>query len=101
MQPMLNIAVRAARRAGDIIIRSLNRVHQLDVRSKGRNDFVTEVDTVVEQDIIATIRKTYPDHGFLAEESGKHSDRSGTDADFALAYVKEHATTPELRGKVC
>jgi len=79
MQPMLNIAVRAARRAGDIIIRSLNRVHQLDVRSKGRNDFVTEVDTVVEQDIIATIRKSYPDHGFLAEESGAQQDGRGED----------------------
>jgi 3'-phosphoadenosine 5'-phosphosulfate (PAPS) 3'-phosphatase len=41
---MLNIAVRAARRAGDLILRSMNRVHQLEVRSKDTNDFVTEVD---------------------------------------------------------
>ena len=65
MQPMLNIAVRAARRAGDIIIRSVNRVHQLQVHSKDRNDFVTEVDTKAEQDIIETIRRTFPDHAFL------------------------------------
>jgi len=70
--PMLNIAIRAARRAGDLIMRSMNRVHQLEVRSKDINDFVTEVDLRAEQDIIATIRMTFPDHGILAEESGRN-----------------------------
>src|SRR5215475_9212692 len=74
MQPLLNIAVRAARRAGEIIVRSMNRVHQLDVRAKGRNDYVTEVDTAVERDIVETIRKSYPDHAILAEESGASGD---------------------------
>ncbi|MBC7982795.1 MAG: inositol monophosphatase [Candidatus Obscuribacterales bacterium] len=97
MQPMLNIAVRAARRAGELIIRSLNRVHQLDVRSKGRNDFVTEVDTVVEQDIIATIRKSYPDHGFLAEESGSHPDITGHD-EFVWIIDPLDGTTNFLHG---
>ena len=67
--PMLNIAVKAARRAGDLIMRSMNRVHQLEVRSKERNDFVTEVDLRAEKDIIDTIRMSYPDHGFLAEQT--------------------------------
>jgi myo-inositol-1(or 4)-monophosphatase len=97
MQPMLNIAVRAARRAGDIIIRSLNRVHQLEVRSKSRNDFVTDVDTTVEQDIIATIRKSYPDHGFLAEESGRQADRGGRD-EFVWIIDPLDGTTNFLHG---
>ena len=42
MQPLLNIAVRAARRAGDLIVRNVDRVPTLGVRSKSRNDFVTE-----------------------------------------------------------
>jgi myo-inositol-1(or 4)-monophosphatase len=71
MQPLLNIAIRAARRAGEVIVRGMNRVHRLDVRAKGQNDFVTEIDMQAERDIIETIHKHYPDHAVLAEESGE------------------------------
>jgi myo-inositol-1(or 4)-monophosphatase len=70
VQALLNIAVRAARRAGELIVRSLNRADGLSVTAKGRNDFVSEVDHAAERDIIATIRRSYPNHAFLAEESG-------------------------------
>jgi myo-inositol-1(or 4)-monophosphatase len=70
VQPLLNIAVRAARRAGEIIVRSMNRLESLTIASKGRNDFVTEVDRAAEADIMQTIRRHYPQHAFLAEESG-------------------------------
>ena len=74
MHPMLNIAIRAARSAGNIIIRSLQHVEHLEVTTKGRNDFVTDVDRLAEQEIISVIHKSYPDHAILAEESGKHGD---------------------------
>src|SRR5262245_19186487 len=70
MHPLLNIAIGAARRAGEVIVRSLDRVGTLTVSEKNRNDFVSEVDRAAEQVLIATIRKSYPSHGFLAEESG-------------------------------
>jgi myo-inositol-1(or 4)-monophosphatase len=70
MQPLLNIAVRAARRAGDIIVRALPRLEAIEVQTKGRNDYVTEVDQAAERDIIETVRRLHPDHAFLAEESG-------------------------------
>ena len=70
MHALLNIAVRAARRAGEVIVRSLNRLESLTVTTKGRNDFVSEVDTQAEAEIIGIIRKLYPNHAFLAEESG-------------------------------
>ncbi|HYK25826.1 MAG TPA: inositol monophosphatase family protein [Steroidobacteraceae bacterium] len=70
MQALLNIAVRAARRAGELIVRSLTRLDSIQVSEKSRNDFVTEVDRAAEREIIATIRKSYPQHAFLAEESG-------------------------------
>jgi myo-inositol-1(or 4)-monophosphatase len=71
MHPMLNIAIRAARSAGNIIIRSLQHVEHLEVTTKGRNDFVTDVDRLAEQEIISVIHKSYPDHAILAEESGE------------------------------
>ena len=74
MQPLLNIAVKAARRAGDIIVRSIPRLEAVQIESKGRNDFVTEVDKAAEADIIQTIRRLYPDHAILAEESGASGD---------------------------
>jgi myo-inositol-1(or 4)-monophosphatase len=78
MHPMLNIAVRAARNAGDIIVRHSSRIDELTIASKERNDYVSEVDRQAEDEIIAVIRKAYPDHGILAEESGQH----GSDDDF-------------------
>jgi len=71
---MLNIAIRAARSAGNIIIRSLQHVDHLEVTTKGRNDFVTDVDRLAEQEIINAIHKAYPDHAVLAEESGQQGD---------------------------
>ncbi len=72
MHPMLNIAVRAARNAGDIIQRSADNVGQLQINRKTQYDFVSEVDFKAEQEIIKTIQTAYPDHAFLAEESGEH-----------------------------
>ncbi len=74
MHPLLNIAIRAARRAGEVIVRSLNRLESLTVTSKGRNDFVSEVDRNAEQEIIGIIRRHYPDHAVLAEESGRSGE---------------------------
>ncbi|MBV8783251.1 MAG: inositol monophosphatase [Gammaproteobacteria bacterium] len=74
MQPLLNIAVRAARRAGEVIVRSLNRLESLTITSKGRNDFVSEIDHAAEQEIIGTIRRHHPQHAFLAEESGRSGE---------------------------
>jgi myo-inositol-1(or 4)-monophosphatase len=71
MQPLLNIAVRAARRAGDIIVRAMPRLESIEIHTKGRNDYVTEVDRAAEADIIETIRRLHPDHAFLGEESGQ------------------------------
>src|SRR5664279_1186797 len=74
MHPLLNIAVRAARRAGEIIVRSLVRLESLEVTSKGRNDYVSEIDRAAEREIIDIVRKHYPEHAILAEESGRSGE---------------------------
>lgn len=73
MHPMLNIAVRAARQAGNVILRSVDRIDTLTISSKSRHDYVSEVDRQAEQEIISVIRKAFPSHGILAEESGEHT----------------------------
>ncbi len=71
LHPMLNIAVKAARAAGAIINRASLDVDLLKVNTKSPNDFVTEVDQAAEHAIIETLLAAYPDHGILAEESGR------------------------------
>lgn len=71
MQPLLNIALRAARSAGNIIVRAMERLDTLQIMEKNAHDFVTEIDKQAEHVIIETIRAAYPAHSILAEESGK------------------------------
>jgi myo-inositol-1(or 4)-monophosphatase len=77
MHPMLNIAVKAARRAGQIINRASLDVGHLKVSVKQHSDFVTEVDRAAEAVIIETLREAYPHHGILAEESGATEGSKG------------------------
>ena len=93
MHPMLNIAIRAARAAGDAIVRELDRVGDLSVDIKGKNDFVTEVDKNTEYIIIETIKSAYSDHAFLAEESGKSGD-----SDYVWIIDPLDGTTNFLHG---
>ncbi len=93
MNPMLNIARQAALNAGDIIVRKMNRLQRIQVTRKGRNDYVTEVDQLAEQEIIGCIRHSYPDHAFLAEESGRTGD-----SDFVWIIDPLDGTTNYLHG---
>jgi len=70
MHPMLNIAVKAARRAGSIINRATRNLDIVAVREKAANDYVSDVDHEAEHAIIRTLLQAYPDHSILAEESG-------------------------------
>lgn len=70
MQPMLNTAVRAARRAATIINRASFDLEQVQVEQKAPNDYVTEVDKAAEEAIIDVLLSAYPTHAVLAEESG-------------------------------
>jgi len=70
MHPMLNIAIRASRVAGKVIVRAFEQADKIEIESKGTNDFVTNIDKDAEAAIIETIRKSYPEHTIIGEESG-------------------------------
>ena len=70
MHPTLNMAIKAARRAGSIITRASEDIGSLTISDKGFNDFVSEVDLASENEIIRVLKSAYPNHAFLGEESG-------------------------------
>ena len=72
MQAMLNIAIRAARQAGDFILRKVNKLPDLQIEVKASNDYVSEVDRGAEARIVDALLKAYPQHGILAEEGTTH-----------------------------
>jgi len=94
MQPMLNIALRAARSAGEKIVRASDRLDLIKVDEKGVNDFVTDVDRNAEQEIISIIHRAYPSHGYLGEESGS----SNPDSDYIWVIDPLDGTTNFIRG---
>jgi myo-inositol-1(or 4)-monophosphatase len=96
MHPMLNTAVKAARKAGSIISRASTDIDRLTVRRKQKNDFVTEVDHAAEEAIIRTLKEAYPSHAFLAEESGASS--TGAEPEHLWIIDPLDGTTNFLHG---
>ncbi len=95
MHALLNVAVMAARRAGAVLIRNLVKLEKLGVELKGHNDYVSEADRAAEAAIIDVIRKHYPDHAILAEESGAGG---GADSDTVWIIDPLDGTTNYLHG---
>src|SRR5574340_354591 len=96
MHPMLTTAVKAARRAGNIIMRGSRELDLLTVTSKGPKDFVSEVDRAAEAAIVETLHAAYPDHAILAEE-GTARDRN-RDAENVWIIDPLDGTTNFLHG---
>jgi len=94
MHPILNVASRAATQAGSIISRHLQQLDRLTVESKSPNDFVSEVDRIAEDTIIQTIRKFYPSHIIIGEESGI----TGHDDEYEWVIDPLDGTTNFLHG---
>ncbi len=95
MEPMVNIALRAARSAGDLIVKASQRIDRLQINEKSQNDFVTEIDHMAEKEIIDQLRSAYPDHCFIGEESGTIK---GKDSDSQWIIDPLDGTTNFIRG---
>lgn len=95
MQPMLSIALNAARKAGEVIESSFERLDLINVEEKGQNDFVSEVDRKAEAEVIYHLKKAYPDHRFLGEEGGKSGN---PDSDYEWVIDPLDGTTNFLHG---
>jgi myo-inositol-1(or 4)-monophosphatase len=96
MHPMLNTAIKAARRAGSVIGRASLDIGHLKVSVKQQNDFVTEIDRAAEATIIETLREVYPNHAILAEESG--TSQPDVDSEFQWIIDPLDGTTNFIHG---
>ncbi len=96
LHPMLNIAIKAARAAGNVISRASLDLDLLTVSAKGVNDFVTEVDQAAERVIIETLLTAYPGHGILAEESGR--EHGAKDSEYLWIIDPLDGTTNFIHG---
>ena len=94
---MVTIALRAAHKAGDIIAQGYEQLDVIKVQKKEANDYVTEIDKASERAIIATLKKAYPDHGFLGEESG-HQPGEGEGKDYLWIIDPLDGTTNFIHG---
>lgn len=95
MNPMLNIAIRAARKAGNVIAKGYERRDALQTTLKSTNDYVTNIDKASEEAIIEVIRKSYPDHTIITEESGA---LEGKDSDIQWVIDPLDGTTNFVKG---
>lgn len=97
LAPQVNIALRAAQQAGQILRRAADDRSRLKVQAKGMNDFVTEVDHACEARIIEVIRKAYPDHSILGEETGLQEGQ-GEGKDWVWVIDPLDGTTNFIHG---
>jgi len=95
MEPMVNIALRAARKAGDLILRATKRIDLVRVDEKGRNDFVTDIDYSAEKEVIYHLRKAFPTHTIISEEAGV---LKGEDNDYQWIIDPLDGTTNFIHG---
>lgn len=94
MQPLLNIALNAARQAGEIIVRHLELLDRVKVSSKAGDEYFSEVDIKAEQAIIKALLKAHPEYGIIAEESGMYN----AEADAVWIIDPLDGTTNFLHG---
>ena len=92
---LINVKVKAARRAGRSLKRDLGEVENLQVSLKGPANFVTMADRRAEEMLYTDLTKARPGYGFIGEEGGK---REGADKTHTWIVDPLDGTTNFLHG---
>ncbi len=74
-KPAVTVMVKAARLAGNVLLRGINKLDALNVVQKGRMDYASEIDEEAEKVIVRELTRAYPDYGVLGEEGGVQGRR--------------------------
>ncbi|MGE8281716.1 MAG: inositol monophosphatase family protein [Stenotrophomonas sp.] len=72
-KPAVTVMVKAARLAGNVLLRNINKLEALNVVQKGRMDYASEVDADAEKVIVKELKRAYPEYGIFGEEGGIQS----------------------------
>lgn len=70
MQPMVNLALRAARNAGQDLVSRLDRFDMYQNTDQEKAKFIAECTIGLEKNIIFEIKKSLPEHNFHGRETG-------------------------------
>ena len=95
MNPFLNTAFKAARKAGQMMIRASGNLDAVKVDSKAFNDFVSDVDRNSEMILVEALKEAYPHHKITCEEGGSHGKAS---AEYEWIIDPLDGTTNFLHG---
>lgn len=74
-KPAVTVMVKAARLAGNVLLRNINKLEALNVVQKGRMDYASEVDADAEKVIVKELKRAYPEYGVFGEEGGVQGER--------------------------
>ncbi len=69
MTEKIEIVKEIAKKAGELLLRYYNQDYSIDIKNDDPEDFVTEADKKSEELIISELKRYFPEHGFLGEES--------------------------------
>ncbi|GHA75842.1 inositol monophosphatase family protein [Cognatilysobacter bugurensis] len=95
-KPAVTLMVKAARAAGNVLLRYMHRLDSLNVVEKDRMDYASEVDGLAEKEIIKEFKRSTPDYAILGEESGPLN--SGRQARYTWVIDPLDGTSNYLHG---
>lgn len=95
-KPAITLMIKAARAAGNVLLRHMHKLDALNVVEKDRMDFASEVDSLAEKEIIKEFRRATPDYAILGEESGPLN--TGARQKFTWVIDPLDGTSNFLRG---
>ena len=95
-KPAVNVMVKAARAAGNVLLRHMHKLDSINVIEKDRLDYASEVDEAAEKEIVRELRRAMPDASFLGEEGGLQGKAAGNRSVFVIDPLD--GTSNYLRG---
>lgn len=95
-KPAVTLMVKAARAAGNVLLRHMYKLDALNIVEKDRMDFASEVDDLAEKEIIKEFRRSTPEYAILGEESGEKKGKPGN--RFTWVIDPLDGTSNYLRG---